>query len=110
MKRFLIILIIGAATTAATAQSTELEKTLQNALFNCRLNFYELAENYIKLDSTYKAENTQLRNEAAAAAQARENERKRAELAEKKAKKRKRQRNAATASTLILIILNLLNR
>lgn len=109
-KLILIIFAFLSFAQIVKGQTTELEKELIQALYECRADFYELAENYTKLDSIQK-NRTRAAQERAERAEA-----KAQELAEEMEKqktttrKRTRQRNAATLSTLIMVILHLLNR
>lgn len=109
MKKLIIFIFLSSA-QIANGQTTELEKELINALFECRADFYELAENYTNLDSIQK-NRTRAAQERAERAEAKAQD-KAEELQKQKetTRKRTRQRNAATLSTLIMVILHLLNR
>lgn len=110
MKKIIITLFLIGNCFASFAQNSELEKELINALYECRGNFYELAENYYRLDTITQAEIKAQAERAEQAEQAARAEQARRKEAEETTRKRTKQRNAAAVSTLILIIINLLNR
>lgn len=110
MRTIILIFNFVLFAQTANAQTTKLEKELINALYECRADFYELADNYYKLDSI-RQNQTQAARERAERAEAETQEQ--AELLEKQkatTRNRTKQRNAAALSALILIIINLLNR
>jgi len=102
MKKYIIILLIGASLNS-NAQSTELELELLNALYDCRADYYLLADKYVKLDSIVKIELLNLRGQleqAKTAAKEAKEANDKAASKEKKRQKKKNYINIAIASSL----------
>lgn len=94
MKQFILsIILLFCFTVTPFAQPTDLEKALENALTDCRTDYYSLSKRYHTLDSAMERSSIELRSQLRVAEAATKEAEKNSKIAIEKQEKRKLKSN-----------------